>query len=59
MRRSSLAAKIEEQALALHRKRLLCSLLRKEGLLSGNTDLVLRFAEHLLISYSFRPSKHE
>jgi len=55
----SLADKIGEQALDLHRKRLVCSLLRKEGLLSANTDLVLRLADQLLKTYSYRTSKNQ
>jgi hypothetical protein len=48
------AEKIGEQVLDLHRKRLVCRLLREEGLLAANTDLVLRFADRLLRSYSYR-----
>ena len=59
MQRSSLAERIGEQAIDLHRKRLICKLLRDEGLLAANTDLVLRFADRLLKSYSYRASKHE
>ena len=55
----SLAKEIGEQALDLHRKRLVCGLLRKEGLLAGNTDLVIRLADRLLRSYSYRVPKGE
>lgn len=59
MQRYSLTEKIGQQALDLHRKRLVCRLLRKEGLLPDNTNLVLRFADHLLKSYSYRARNRE
>jgi len=48
-----------EQTLHLRRKRLICGLLRKEGLLAGNTELVIRLADRLLRSYSYRVQKGE
>ena len=56
MRRSSPAREIGAQAIELHQGRLLCALLRKEGLLSENTRLVLRLADRLLKSYADRAS---
>ena len=55
----SLTEKIGQQALDLHRGRLICKLLRKEGLLPDNTNLVLRLADRLLRSYSYRALTHE
>jgi hypothetical protein len=54
MRRSSAARDMTEQAVALHRGRLICALLRKERLLAQNTRLVLQLADRLLESYAFR-----
>jgi len=56
MRRCDLTDRIGREALELHRGRLICRLLRKEGLLADNTSLVLRLADHLLRSYSYRAS---
>ncbi len=55
----SLTDKIGRQTLDLHRRRLVCKLLRKQGLLSDNINLVLRFADHLLESYSYRSLTRE
>ncbi len=54
MRRYGLTEKLGQQALDLHRSRLICRLLRKEGLLSDNTGLVSRLADRLLKSYLYR-----
>jgi hypothetical protein len=56
MRRSRHAEEIDRQAIGLHRDRVICALLRKEGLLSHNSRLVLRLADRLLQSYSYRTS---
>jgi hypothetical protein len=57
MRTSSPAGEMGRQAVELNRGRLICELLRKEGLLPQNTRLVLRLAERLLRSYAYRTSK--
>jgi hypothetical protein len=54
MQRYRLTEEIAEQAFELYRRRMICKLLRKERLLSHNTDLVLRLADRLLNSYSYR-----
>jgi hypothetical protein len=45
---------IERQALCLYRERLICTLLRQEGILLPNSHLVLNLADRLLKSYSYR-----
>ena len=54
MQASSLREKIEEQALRLHRERLICVLLRQEDLLAQNSRLVIDLADNLLKSYTYR-----
>jgi hypothetical protein len=56
MRPCSRTEKIGRQALDLNRGRLLCRLLRKEGRLADSPQVVLRLAERLLGSYSYRAS---
>ncbi len=45
---------IETQVLNLHRGRLICVLLRQEGLLLENSHLLLSLADELLLSYRYR-----
>jgi hypothetical protein len=56
MRRYSPAREIGQQALGLKHGRLICALLREEGVLSQNTRLLLRLADRLLKSYTPRNS---
>ncbi len=44
---------VQEQALNLHRGRMICHLLRQEGLLLENSHFLLRLAGELLRSYRY------
>jgi hypothetical protein len=59
MQRYSPTEKLGQQALDLHRSRLICKLLREEGLLSDNANLVSRLADRLLRSYLYRALNQE
>ena len=54
MQASNLRDEIEQQALSLHRERLICVLLRQEQILAENSRLVLDLADSLLKSYTYR-----
>jgi hypothetical protein len=49
-----LRKEIEQQVFRLHRERLICVLIRQEGLLVKNSRLVIDLANTLLKSYTYR-----
>lgn len=54
MQRSDLTERIERDALSLRRRRLICELLRREGILAFNSRFVMDLADNLLKSLTHR-----
>ena len=50
MQQSDVVEKVLQDTLKLHRERLICRLLRKEGILVENSHLILGLADTLLRS---------
>jgi hypothetical protein len=57
MQRHELTRQIERDTIVLHRRRLICALIRREGILADNPHLVLSLADSLLdtLAYNERP----
>lgn len=54
MRSPSPVREIRQQAVTLCRGRLICELLRREGLLADNARVVINLADNLLRTYTDR-----
>lgn len=57
MQRHSVIEEIEQDTVKLHRGRLICALLRREGILSHNSHIVIHLAELLLKSLSHNSTR--
>jgi hypothetical protein len=56
MRKHSVIKEIQRDTINLHRGRLICALLRREGILYHNPRIVIDLAERLLKSLSHHSS---